>query len=179
MYSEDEEYQQIFTLAESYKDKLITSIKNWIRIEISDIKVGDEIIIYFYPDSQPNICTLFPKFGQVVKIEPDIQLSNNFYSEQTLEHLTLKYNETEYNAAHSWYLSDYSNSHGYTYDIYRLDDISIHSVNELTSKTNFESINNYNQFKQYGQYDPEQNESLSDSENENEQEYDSGYDSFG
>jgi hypothetical protein len=164
MYSDDNEIQTKYVQVVSYKDKLITTTKNWIKINFSDIRLGDEIIIYFWPDSQQYIYTLHPKFGQVVKIEPDIQSSNNFYSKQTLERLTLKYNETENNASHPNCSSDYGNSCGYGFEIYRLDDIIYKSNSEQNLELNLE---------------PNLEHENNELELEYESEYDSGYDSFG
>ena len=130
MYSDDNEIQTKYVQVVSYKDKLTTSKKNWRKIKFSDIRIGDEIIIYFWSDSQEYICTLYPKFGQVVRIELDIKSPNNFYSEQTLKCITLKYDEIEYNASHANCSLDYG------FEIYRLDDI----ISKSISEQNFESI---------------------------------------
>ena len=155
MYSYNNEIQTKYVQVVSYKDKLTTSKKNWRKTKFSDIRIGDEIIIYFGTDSQEYICNLYPKFGQVVRIELDIKSSNNFNSEQTLKHLTLKYDDIEYNASHAECSLDYS------FEIYRLDDI----ISEPNSEPNSENMKiNYDLLE----YDYD--ESL---------EYDSGYDSFG
>jgi hypothetical protein len=170
-------YDTMFTLAETYRNKLKSETKDWFRINFSDVKVGDFIIINFYPDSQRYIDELYPKFGKVCKIDSEVIPSNNIHSDITIERLTLVYSDNEINAAHPW-CSFYGNSRGYCYDIYRLDDISLHPIPIVNVKENDDSYNmgvDYDPSGAYEKYDPEQNDYYESYYSDDC--YESGYDS--
>jgi len=68
--------------------------KETIDINDNDIRLGDEIVIYFYPCSQKYIYTLYPKYGKV------IENKNTQDVEYTLFNVILKNNNEIYNAFH-------------------------------------------------------------------------------
>jgi len=187
------EYNEILTKVESYKSSFKTDSLDWFRIAFSDIKVGDKLIIYYYPDSQRYINVIYPKFGDVIKIDSEIQMTNDFFSEKNIERLTLKNQEIEYNASQPW-CSYYGNSRGYVYDIYRLENIIEHNtIEELKSIQNTNT--DYDKNGDYESYDPYRNLEYNyttqqyelqinhnnrdyDSEYDDSRDYDSGYDSI-
>jgi len=109
-----------FIEAERYKNTLKGDNHEWLNISFSELRVGDKIIIYFYPDSLKYINELFPKFGEVISIDPDTQNSDD--EKVTIERVTLHNGVSNIKAYHPWcsYLGD---STGYYYDIYRLTEI--------------------------------------------------------
>ena len=126
---ETEIYNQHNKLAEEFKQKhQLANIKSeWVIKNVSDIKVDDKIVIYFYPDSQRYINTLYPIYGIVQKILTDKELNINeetkreLYSDFDLEKLVIqKEDSDEIVGAHGW-VSYYGNSRGYFYTIYILD----------------------------------------------------------
>jgi hypothetical protein len=164
MFFEDEyEYKEISAKATSYKTILMNQFPgyDWYRINFSDLKVGDKVVIYFYSDSQRDMFTLYPKFGEVTKIEPKEEpMTDDYYSEKCIERITLKNSETEYNASHLW-CSYLGNTRGYVYDIYRLECIVDHMVTE-ESNTNLNMDTDYDMTDPYESYDETwENESIS------------------
>jgi hypothetical protein len=60
--------------------------------ELDQLKIGDKIIVYFYPYSQKYIYSLFPKYGTITNIK-------SFENEPIdLLSITLKNDINEYNA---------------------------------------------------------------------------------
>ena len=119
--NDETNYNEIVLKATTYENSLKTNSNNWVKINFSDIKLGDKIIIHFNPFSQLYIYSLYPKFGEVVLILPILELTNDYsIQELTLERLTLKYDDLEFNADHDW-CSYYGDSRGFYYDILRLE----------------------------------------------------------
>jgi len=85
---------------------------NWKKIKYNDLKLGDYIIINFYPYSQIDLKS---RYGTIINI---INLKN----EKDIEAYTIEniYLENEFNsnfcAAHDW-ISYFGNSRGYDYEI--------------------------------------------------------------
>ena len=128
---ETEIYNQHNKKAEEFKEKHLSLNPNseWIIKDISDIKVDDQIVIYFYPDSQRYINDLYPKYGKVKKILTDEELQideetkKEVYSDSDfdLERLIIETEDMyETSGAHGW-VSYYGNSRGYFYTIYILN----------------------------------------------------------
>ena len=76
------------------------------KVNLTDLKVGDMVTIYFYPDSQKYLDVLTPKEGMIVAIG-----DNNFDYKIKTEYAT------EY-LLHDC-VSYYGDTLGYEYTIYR------------------------------------------------------------
>jgi hypothetical protein len=129
---ETELYNTYHKLANEFKQKQLATLANtklantkaeWTVKNVSELKINDKIVVYFYPDSQRYINQLYPKYGTVVKIlsddEMDIdkEILNELYSDIDLERVIISTEDNdEIVVAHPW-TSYYGNSRGYFYTI--------------------------------------------------------------
>ena len=137
-YDDCTEYDEHDAQVEEFKNSLKNGVFEWIRTSFSNVKVGDKIVIYFFPDSQKYINELFPKFGEVTSIDPEVPQHKHLHDIYTIERINLTTNgsdgsATTTNAAHPW-CSYYGNTRGYCYDIYKLT--------EVIDLTNDDSVDN-------------------------------------
>lgn len=90
------------------QQELVNNYKNGYELEdigIDEIKLGDKVIINFYPCSQKYIYTLYPKYGTVIQINDNredydgiiIQNENTTYN-------LLFGNLSPYSAAYDYYI---------------------------------------------------------------------------
>lgn len=94
------------------QQELVNNYKNNYKLEnisIDDIKLGDKVIISFYPCSQKYMYTLYSKYGTVIKIND----SEDDYD------IIIQNEQTTYNLLFG-NLSPYSAA--YDYSIYLLND---------------------------------------------------------
>jgi len=131
---EIDEYQKYNKMVNKFKKNNIKSdkfLKKWIKVDYSDIKINDIIIIYFYTYSQKYLYSLYPKAGKVIKIDNnnDVDMDDmtidekNIFSDYTIENITIKqFNSNKYSTdklSHGW-LGYFGNSRSYDYEIYKL-----------------------------------------------------------
>ncbi len=101
----------------NYFDEQILKVNKFIKntptqqIYENEIKVGDKIIIYFYPNSQKYMYILYPKYGKVIEDR------NNSDEEYSLLNVIIKNDNEIYNAFHCG-VSLYST--GFDYEIIKL-----------------------------------------------------------
>jgi len=114
-----DQYEKYNNMVNKFKKDNIKShkfLKKWIKVDYSDIKINDIIIIYFYPNSQKYIYDLYPKAGKVIKIDSN---------DMNIENITIKPFNDKYNTdklSHDW-LGYFGNSRAYDYEIYKLKKI--------------------------------------------------------
>ena len=90
MFYDDEEIN--FYEDQEIKIKEFIGLSKYEEIYKDEIKLGDKIVINFYPDSQKYIYMLYSKYGEIIKIEDK--------DEYNLFSIILKNDTTEYNAFH-------------------------------------------------------------------------------
>lgn len=72
---DDSEYNTIVE-----KTNEIIGNRNKVPIKLSDIRIGDNILVQFYPYSQKYIYSLYPKIGTVRTKEIYVHNGNDFPS---------------------------------------------------------------------------------------------------
>lgn len=103
---------------DSYFNKIQNEIYNKITlnklipVEILDLKIGDKILVNFYPYSQKHISSLHSKMGTIKNIEFD-KLNDDVTSFVTIKN----YKEEVENLLHEG-ISYYGDTLGYNYSIF-------------------------------------------------------------
>lgn len=92
MFYDEDEFNYYEEQTEEVK-KFINN-KEILDINYNDIRIGDKIVVYFYPASQKYMYTLYPKYGEVIKDK------NKENEEHTLFQVILKNDNEIYNAFH-------------------------------------------------------------------------------
>jgi len=155
---EIDEYEKYNKMVNKFKKNNIKStrfFKKWIKVDYSNLKINDIVIIYFYPDSQKYLYSLYPKAGKVIKINNDNDINMEdltpeekmLFSNHTIENITIKpFNNKKYAndiLSHDW-LGYFGNSRSYDYEIYKLTKV----YNSWFSKKE-NRIKIRNKFKKY------------------------------
>lgn len=102
---EEPEYNRCCDIVSEYHNNNETILTEWKETDESELKLDDKIIIYFSPDSQRYIYSLYPKCGQIVQIRDNILIKNANDTIENMFHENVSY---------------YGDSKGYSYQIFKL-----------------------------------------------------------